>query len=896
MSRWPFRQMLGPGQVRSKEAEIREEIELHLELRAQELEQEGRTPEEARREALARFGDREEIERRVRREASRRRNREGGRTMTGQLRQDIGYALRGFRRNAGFTAVAVLTLGLAVAGNTAIFSVLDEAVLQALPFPQPGELVFLNGYHLSGGERAVRLASVPEFMDWRERARSLDPVVGVNGTTLTLTGDGRPERIGAEAVTAGYFDLLGGEAQLGRTFTDAEADTRGQYALVVLSHGLWERRFGSDPGVVGTRVDIDGRSYAVLGVMPAGFRPLGLDGVDAWIPLGMWGPSAFESRGARFLPVAARLAPGFSVAEAQAELDAIARDLQETYPDAHEDRWAEVQPFRAGYLGTTGDLLWVLFGAGVLLLVIASANVANLLLVRAHGRVRELTVRRAVGAGGGRVAAQLLTESMVLTAMGGVFGLLLSWWGIGVLVPQVPDGVLPGWVEPEISFRVFFSTLGILAVVGLGVGLLPALASARRNLAGSLRSGGRGGLSPSGRRAQRAFVVIQVALAILLLVGAGLLTRSFRAQTAVDPGLEMEGIQVFRVQPPVERYPDAASLRAFAGELVRRVATVPGVSSVTASSDVPFRGGSSGSYIVRPDDPEALIRYHRHSVSPGYFETLGVGLLAGRTFTASDDESRPGVAVVTEVMVRRVFPDLADPAAALGRTIFIGPPSDPDNAAEIVGVVENVRYRDLTQDLMAEANSPDVFFSLRQVPARTHEITFRSDRSPASVLPAVRRAVQAVDPEVPLFLPTTLEEAWWSQTATPRFAAFLMGLFSFLALSLACVGVYGILAFTVGERAREIAVRRALGARPGAVARSVVLEGARMAVLGLVVGGAAALTGARYLEGLLFRVEPADPATYAMVTGLMAVVVLVAAALPAWRASRRDPVEALTAD
>jgi predicted permease len=882
--------------VGAREEEVREEIELHLELRAEELvREEGMSPEEARREAERRFGDRDEIERRVRREAAHRDRRDDGRMTMGQVWRDVRYALRGFGRNPGFTAVAVLTLAVAVAGNTAIFSVLDEAVLQALPFPEAERLVFVDGYHDTGNGRAIRMASIPEFQDWRARVRSIEPMVAVDGLSVTLSGDGSPERVQAEAVGAGYFEMLEGEAMLGRAFTPEEAETPDGYALVVISHGLWVRRYGGDPGVVGRTVDVDEEAYTVLGVMPAGFDPVGLGGIDVWIPLGAYGEGAFASRGSRYLGVAGRLAPGFTVEEAQAELDAVARDLQAAHPDTHEDRWARVQPFREGYLGTTGDLLWVLFGAGLLLLGIASANVANLLLVRAHGRARELTVRRAMGAAGSRVVAQLLTESVVLAALGGAAGLVLAWWGIGVLVPSVPDGVLPAYVEPGISARVFLFTLGALALVGVGAGLLPAAASARRDLAPTLRSGGRGTAGPGGHRAQRIFVVVQVALALLLLVGAGLLTRSFRAQLAVDTGLEMEGIHVFRVSPPSERYPDPAALRLFADELVRRVDAVPGVDRVTASSDFPFRGRSSGSYIVRPDAPGELIRYHRHSVGPGYFATLGVTLRAGRTFTEADDEGSAGVAVVTEAMVRRVFPELPDPAAGVGRTIYVGPPSDPDNAAEIVGVVENVRYRNLTQDMMDEPNSPDVFLSLRQVPTRTHEISFRSEEELAAVLPAVREAVRAVDPDVPVFLPASLVDAYRAQTATPRFAAFLMGLFSVLALSLACVGIYGVLSFAVGQRAQEIAVRRALGARAGAVARSVVWDGVRMAVVGFLVGGGAAFLGARYLEGLLFRVDPVDPVTYAGVVGLLAAVVLAAAAVPAWRATRRDPVEALTA-
>jgi predicted permease len=898
VTRWPFRRVPGPGDLGARDREIREELELYLELRTEELMAEGMPRDEARREAERRFGDPLKIERSLRREARRARGREEGRKTMSHVVQDVRYALRSFRRSPGFTLMAVLTLGIAVAGNTAIFSVLDEAVFQALPFPGHERLVFVNGYHAADGERAVRMASVPEFRDWRAASRTVEPMVAVDASSLTLGGDGRAERILGELVSDGYFELLEAEAALGRTFTPAEASTPDGHPLILLSHGLWQRRFGADPGVLGRTVQVNERTFTVLGVMPGSFQGLDAE-AEAWLPMGMIsvvaGAGILESRGTRFLPVAGRLAPGVTLEQAQAEMDAIARELQETHPDAHADRWAEVVPFREGYLGATGRLLWILFAAGLLLLTLAAANVANLLLVRSHARTRELTVRRALGAGGRRVAGQLLTESLVLALLGGVLGLALARWGISALVPSIPDGVLPPWVEPGLSLRVFAFTLVTLGVVGVAAGLLPAAASARLDLATSLKAGGRGA-STAGGRAQQVFVVAQVALALLLLVGAGLLTRSFRAQLQVEPGVDIRGVYVFRVDPPRERYPDAAALRSFTDDILRRVEAVPGVTSVAASSDFPFRGRASGSYIVRPDDVDQLIRYHRHSVSPGYFDNLGIELLAGRTFAPSDTPESPGVAVVTEVMVRRVFPELADPASAVGQGIYIGPPDDPGNRAEIVGVVENVRYRDLTQDLMAEANSPDVFFSVRQIPVRSHEISFRTEREPADVFPAIREAVAAVDPDTPLFLPASLEEAYRSETATPRFAAFLMSVLSALALVLACVGVYGILSFTVSERAREIAVRRALGAPAGRVARSVVWNGVRLASVGLAVGVAAALVSTRLLGSFLFHVPPSDPVTFGSVAILLMAVILVAAAVPAWRASRREPVEALAAE
>jgi len=895
---WPFKRMLGPGGLGRSDQEIREELELYLELRTEELMEEGMSREEARHEAELRFGDPREVERRLRREAGRTRGREGGRKMMNAIRQDVLYALRSFRRNPGFTLVAALTLGIAVAGNTTIFSVLDEAVFQALPFPEADRLVFVNGVHVTEGGIGVRMASVPEFRDWQAGARNVDRMVGVQGVSLTLGGEGPAERVDAELVSEGYFELLGGEAEIGRTFTPEEASTPEGYPLAVISRGLWERRFGADPGVVGRTIELNDRAFSVLGVMPGTFQGVGPE-VDAWVPLGMISVIAsvetLDARGARFLPVVGRLAPGATVEQAQAELDGIARELQQTYPDSHEDRFAQVQTFRDGYLGSTGRLLWILFAAGVVLLLVAASNVANLLLVRSHARTRELTVRRALGAESGRVAGQLLTESVVLALLGGAVGLPLAAWGISALMPLLPEGVLPTWVEPSISGRVFAFTLVVLGLVGIGAGLIPAVSSARRDLAGSLKSGGRG-TAGGGAGARRVFVVAQVALALFLLVGAGLLTRSFRAQLQVDPGLEMEGVYVFRVSPPAERYPDDESLRLFADEIVRRVGTVPGVGSVAASSDFPFRGRSSGSYIVRPDAVEELIRYHRHSVTPGYFENLGVRLLAGRTFTPADDGEAPGVAVVTAAMVERVFPELPEPEAGVGRTIYIGNPSDPENLAEIVGVVENVRFRNLTQDMMAEPNSPDVFFSILQVPTRTHEISFRSDRPLSELLPGLREAVATVDPSVPMFFPAALADAYRAQTAIPRFAALLMTVLSGLALVLACVGVYGVLAFTVGERAKEIAVRRALGARARVVAGDVVWSGVRLAGLGLMVGSGVALLGGRLLGDFLFQVPAADPITFLGVAGLLLLVVLAAAVVPAWRATRQEPVEALTSE
>ncbi len=899
MARWPFLRSFSPGQVRADvDAEIREEIELYLELRAKELEEEGLSPEDARRVAQERFGDSEEIQRRLRRQAKRTRaRRETTMTMSG-LKQDLAYAVRTFRRSPGFTAVAVVTLALALGGNTAIFSVVDAALLQALPFEDHEELVFVNGYHLTNGEVAIRGASHPEFRDWHERSRWISPMAATDAASLSATGgDGVAEQVRAEFVTAGYFDVLRAAPAVGRAFLPEEYAEVDAHPVAIISHRLWERRYALDPSALTSEIVMNDRPLTIVGVMPEGFQGTDLaDGTDLWVTSGMISliasPELLDSRGTRFLNVIGRLAPGGSVEEAQTELDVIARDLQVSFPQAHEDRFAQVEEFREGYLGDTGGLLWILLGAGVVLLLIAAANVANLLLVRSHSRTREFVLRRALGAEGSRVAGQLLTESFLLATIGGLAGIGVAVAALRVLGPMIPNGALPGYVEAELSSTAFLSSLVILAIVGLATGLLPAVSSARIDIATRLREGSKGSAAVSLRRVrpQHVFVVAQVALALFLMVGAGLLTRSFRAQLAVDTGAELEGIMAMRVSPPNSRYDTNESLWSFSTELQRRLGEIPGVEAVSLSSTLPLRSGSSGAYIFREGDTaDDRIRFHRHHVTPSYFETLGIELLEGRLLTEDDRDESPGVIVITEAMARRVYPD----ESAVGKMMSLRP--DDGMPVEVVGVIEDVRFRDLTTSLMEEANSPDVFFSYWQLPSRTLEVAVRTNRA-ADVVPAMRAAVAELDPGLPIFQLEPLDVAWRTQTATPRFAAFLMSLFSGLAVLLACVGIYGVLAFTVGQRSQEIAIRRAIGASGARVARAVVGDGLRLTLVGLVIGGAGAVTGSRVLEGFLYGVEATDPATFLSVGGGMIAVAVVAAVLPAVRAMRRDPAEALNSE
>lgn len=905
MSPWPFRRVLPPGAVRSDKEDIREEIELHLELRAQELMREGAPPDEARRLAEERFGDVARIEGELRRDR-RRSRRSGGRGAMESLKQDLASALRTFRRSPGFVVVAVLTLGIALGGNTAIFSVVDAALLQALPFPRHQGLVVLEGYQALNGEKAVRGASVPEFRDWQERSNTVSLMAAVGQPTMTLTGDGQAERVDGEVVSEEYFRILGVDAALGRMFTEDET-VPDAHPVALLSWNLWQRRYGGDVGVVGRDIEVDDRSVTVVGVLPRDFQGIGLT-TDIFLPMAStYGQETRESRGGRFLTVIGQLLPGVTVGTAQAELDGIAGDLAAEYPQTNHDRGCRIRTFRDFYLGTTlgtslgasagttARLLWVLLGAGGVLLLIAAANVSNLLLVRAHARTRELVIRRALGADARRVVRQLLTESLVLALIGGMAGVVLGAWGLTLLVRFIPPGVLPEYVSPALNPRVFAFSFVVLAMAGVLAGAAPAVVGARVHIAPTLREGGSGAATGGGLRRVRArhlFVVFQVALALSLLTGAGLLVRSFRAQVEVSRGFDVHDLVAFSLSLPSSRYPRGTDITTFADELLRRVQETPGVSSASISSNLPFRGGNRGAFIRTDENPDVDVRVWWHSVSPTTMQTLGERMRSGRFIHADDREGGRAVVVIGEAMAKRVFGD----DEPLGRRIYLGSDTSTDNAVEIVGVLQDVRYRDLTQSLMAETNSPDVYLPFAQLPTRSIEVAARVTRDPATTISALRRVVASLDPALPVYRANPLEDDWRSQTARPRFAASLMSVFSVLAAILACVGIYGVLAFGVGQRAREIAVRRAVGASTGRVARSVVGDGMQLVLAGLVVGILLTLVAGRALRGLLFGIGPDDPTTLLGVASLMVVAGLVAVALPAWRATRHDPATALSAE
>jgi predicted permease len=871
---------------RAGSEELREEVSFYLEERIRELETGGMDSEEARRVARRAFGDVDEVVAELER-IERGRNREVRmRALVSGLRRDLHFALRGLMRSPGFTVVAVLTLGIGIGAVTAIFSVVNASLLRALPFEDGDELVFLQGAYAAPEGPAIRGASVLEARDWEEMSRSFSEVSAADGTSFTLTGDGPAEVTPAERVDEGYFDMLRVEPLLGRSFTEEEYGVPSTHFVTLLGHELWTRRFGADPDIVGGTVTLDGRPWTVVGVLPPGFRGTTLS-ADLVVPLATESESRQSARASRFLSVVARLAPGVSVEEAQADMDGVASRLEEAYPEAHEDRIALVTPAREGYLGTTRILMLVVLGAAGLLLVITAANIANLLLVKVTAREGEVVVRRALGAGRGQLLGQFLTESLVLSATGAAVGLLLGVWGARALTAAMPQALLPAFVEVRPDATVFLVVTGLMTLVGLGVGLAPGLAAARSDVAGALRAHGRGGLHSSGL--QSALVVGEVAAALLLLVSAGLMTRSLQAQLGVDPGYDFEALYGFSVFLPEERYA-GDEVRPALEELLASLESRPEVAEATLMSDLPLRSGFSATYLWIDDavEDEDRIRFYMHRVAPDWFGTMGTALVGGRPIEAADTEAELPVAVISEALADRFFGE-ADP---LGRSIFIGSRTGPPFT--IVGVADDVRYRDLTSDIRGGFDDPDVYLPWERFPGRTVSIVLRPrSGEPATLEPVARQVVAELDPQLPLIGTGPLADDLRSETAQARFGSLLLAIFSVLALTLAVIGLYGVVAFAVGRRRREIAVRIALGAERVRVRRMVVWQGLRLAGVGLVAGAALSVLAGRSLEAFLFGVEPLDPATLITVGLVVASAAAVAAWIPAVQATRVDPQTAL---
>jgi putative ABC transport system permease protein len=800
----------------------------------------------------------------------------------GTLLQDLRYGLRVLLQRPGFTLVAVLALALGIGANTAIFSVVHSVVLRPLPYPDAERLVTVwDDNQRQGWHKDVTGYST--FSEWQAQSDVFEALAAHRGWGPSLTGAGEPERLLGTLVTPAFFDVLRILPLYGRTF-QPEDGQEGQDRIAVLGHGLWQRRFGGDPAVVGQTLRLDDAPVTVVGIMPEGFGFPSRTS-ELWSVLS---PPREPDRGNHYLEVVGRLRPGVGAAQADRALDALTARLAGEFPRVYEGFGVNVVPLHEHLVGDVRPALLVLLGAVLFVLLIACANVANLLLARTAGREREIAVRTALGAGRGRIVRQLLTESVLLGLAGGALGLLLALWGGELLVSLAPGG-LPRLERLGLNGPVLLFTLGASLLTGILFGLAPALQASRPDLNESLKEAKGIGAGVRGRRVRSLLIVAEVALALVLLVGAGLLMQSFARLQEVEAGFDTERLLSFHLSLPSTKYPEDPQIGAFHRQALERLGALPGVESAAAVMSLPLTGSySSATFSIegqaQPPDAQSL-EVKLNVVSDGYLGTMGIPLKSGRFFGASDAEGAAPVAVVNETMARLHFPGV-DP---VGKRFKWGRlDSERYPWREVVGVVGDVRHKSL------EAPSdPEVYMPLGQEAIRAAAFVLRTATDPATLAPAVRREVQALDSALPIYGLRTMDELLSGSLAQRRFNLWLLGLFASVALLLAAVGIYGVMSTMVGQRTREIGIRMALGARRADVLRMILGEGVGLVLVGVGIGLAGAIALSRALGSLLYEVSRTDPVTY----GAVAVVLVLAAALacyvPARRAMGVDPMQAL---
>jgi predicted permease len=811
------------------------------------------------------------------------------------IHQDVRLALRGFVARPGYSAALVGTLALGIGASTAMFSLVDAALIRSLPFRDPDALVVVWG--VAGPERNPRGSSLVEALDWRAMNSTLTDLSVYDQFSLNLRAVDGVERVNAELVSASYFPLLGARAALGRTFLPEEDRVPDAAPVIVISQDLWQRRFNGDSSAIGRTLTLNDRPFTVVGVMHEGFHGLSFD-THVWVPSmaqSVYQPaSMYTSRGSRWLMTLGRLKPGVDSATAQRDLDAVGARLAEQYPSTNSDRSAQIQMLRNNYLGQTRSLITTVFGAVLLLLLVACANVAGLQLVRTTARDREMSLRLALGAGRGRLVRQLLVEGAIVGLAGGVAGAILAAWILQGALPALPEGLLPRWVDPSVDLRALAFTFVVALAAGSFSAFVPALRGTRADLTTALKSGVRSAASGLGRirrpGAQQLLVVAEVAVALVLLTGTALMVRSLRAQLDVPPGFEAAGVTIGRISLPRDRYPYDARMR-FASSLVERLEQVPGVVSASVSSDLPMTGGSSASQISVPGrDGGQPIRHYRHFVTPGFFETLGIALRAGRDFDERDHVDAPPVVIVSEAMARRYWPG----EEAVGQRFRLGDETGPE--VTIVGVAENARFRDLTTNLDAPASEPDVYYPYTQRTDADVGVAVRTSNGTPVSVELLQAAVSSLDAALPLYLVGPLEAPLQQQSASPRFGSFALSAVSLFAILLAGLGLYGVIAFVVGLSRAEIAIRMALGADARRVLRLIVGNGLTLVGVGVLLGVAGSLALAPLLSEQLFQVSARDPVTLVSVAALVVTVAVVACWLPARRTLRVEPNAALRSE
>jgi putative ABC transport system permease protein len=880
-----FARLIGFLRKQSLEKNLDAELHSHLDLLTQENIRRGMTPEAARHAARREFGGLEQTKEDYRDQR--------GLPILETLLQDVRYGLRMLARNPGFTGVAVLTLALGIGANTAIFSVVKAVLLRPLPFKDPARLVRVNESVEKGGRSPV---AYPNYVDWRAQNTVFEEMAAFGDCEMIVSGTDKSERVYCEQASDTYFPLLGVSAVIGRTFTPEENATPMKYAVALIGYGLWERRYASDPAIVGKIIRLNDFDFTIIGVLPKGFLGYS-DSAGVWIPMMMrdavWPQVAkfdyLHNRDIHFHKVIARLKPGISLAGAQAEMETIAARLANAYPKDNGQRGVLVTAATEDYVRSFRAPLLVLLGAVAFVLLIACANVANLILTRSAVRERELAIRLALGAGRGRLIRQFLTENLLLTAAGAAAGVTLAFWGLDLLVSVLPVS-FPSFTRVRLDGGVLVFACVLAAATAVLLTVFPALSSAHSNVNESLKEAAKSTAGLRGRRVGRVLVVSEVALALVLMIGAGLLLKSLSHLLTDNPGFRPDHLVTLRFYVPDRKY-EGDGRNRFGPELAERIAQFPGVESAAATFIDPFLwGGFQRGFSIEGRAPisnaEADTVYYQE-VGPNYFHSMGIPLLQGRDFSMRDSLKAPLVVMVSESFARRYWPG-QDP---VGKRIKYGAADSPYPWMQVIGVSGNIKYNSLRQDPEAE---PVMYGTLLQSEVIINmSLIVRTRASPEAMLGPLREEIQRIDPAIPVYNVATFSQRMHEDSSETRSYGLLLGLFAALALLLAAVGIYGVMSYWVTQRTREMGIRLTFGANPADLHRLVIGEGAWLALLGIGTGALGSFLVTRAMTSLLYEVKPFEPALFLGLAAVLTGVAVLACYLPARRATRVDPMVAL---